>query len=117
MPREPTYDSPHPSHVTLMLISVSCVGNVEFAEDAQKVRVRPLVVDDESAVDRHLGPVREQDVVRVRVAAEAPVRLVKGHAVAVPHRVGGREAGDAGSNDGDARLGAHRTLPARWNKR
>ena len=60
-----------------MLISVACVGTPSSPRSLRKQRIRRIVVDDESRIDRDRAGVRRDDVVRVGVAAEPVLRLVE----------------------------------------
>ena len=75
--------------------------DVEFREQRVQQRIVLGIVDDEAGVDRMATSV-QLDIVGVRVAAQIIVRLEQ-HDLMVPGQQPRRcEAGDAGSDNGDA---------------
>ena len=86
--------------------------HAELAEQPPQVRVRAVVVDDETGVDREHGAGRVGDVVGVGMATEAIVGLVEGHLVRAGQDVGSGQAGDTGADDGDSATIAGRGAPS-----
>ncbi len=94
--------------------------HAELVEQPPQVRVRAVVVDDETGVDREQSAGRVGDVVGVGMATEAFVGLVEGHLARAGQDVGSGQAGNPGADDGDSatiagRGGRHDRLPAAGN--
>ena len=60
---------------------------------------------EEPGVQGKHPPVGRGDVMRVRVAAQAVVRLIEGDVVGLLEHVGGGQAGHSGADDGGLRPG------------
>ena len=73
-------------------------GNLEFFQKPGKVRVRPLVVNDEPGIDG-VCPAVQRDRNSMGMSADVIVGLEDSHFMCCAEQVGGEHAGDAGSAD------------------
>ena len=82
-------------------MSESWVATPSSANKPQQGRVGPLVVDDEAGVHADHGAARIFEVVGVGVAAESVVGLEQRDVGRLLQDVGGGQAGDAATDDGN----------------
>ena len=75
-----------------------CRQYIEFVEKCLKIRIVPVVVDDESRIDR-FGGVPEGDVHGVTVAAQPIAGFVKGHVMLAIQKVTRNHSRDSTSNN------------------
>ena len=84
-------------------MSLSRVSTPRQREQGGEVRIGPLIVDDEAAIDRRAIPIE-----RIGMTAEAWLGLVKGHIAGLGEQPSGAEPRNAAADDGDPQR------PDRW---